>query len=290
MHALNDCTITYTLFYICLLKLFVFANSFYVMLCYEQAFHLSPTLQLFFFIQFNVFLPLSLIRLLYHFVDHCTNKIFIYSRCIRWRRCHHHHRRHRHRLNLCSQWNLHFIFNISQQSTNGYIRAAWLLLVQSSHLFIFHLYGSSLSLSLSFVLSLVIKYSYDSTNTKALLLWYKHIDYSLLHMYELFTFPFFQILVSFVCSLFFCCRWFCHQTLLSVFYICFSSARSFFEIARFLRSIASHLIQLNSFSIVFTIMCAIHSFSMFRFTVALLLFAYIITPKRRFFPIAIRYL
>lgn len=48
-------SITYTLFYICLLKLFVFANSFYVMLCYEQAFHLSLILQPCFFYSIQCF-------------------------------------------------------------------------------------------------------------------------------------------------------------------------------------------------------------------------------------------
>lgn len=125
-----------------------------------------------------------------------------------------------------------------------------------------------------------------------------HIDYSLLHMYELFTFPFFQILVSFIRSfvhffaavgfatkLFFLC-FFCFLYLLFVGLLSFIV----FHHYTFLRSIASHLIQLNSFSIVFTIMCAIHSFSMFRFTVALLLFAHFIIPKRWLFPIAVRYL
>lgn len=238
-----------------------------------------PPQPLFLFNSMFLFL-FRFIRLLYHFADRCANKNFIYSRCIRWCRCHHHRLcccRCRHRFNLCSQWNLHFIFNISQQSTNGYIRAPWLS--PRIYLFFICMVRSFFPFSLSLHCQ---KCSSGSTDTVALLLWLMiqtHIDYSLLHMYELFTFPFFQILVSFirlfarslvvgfVCSLYFCCLWFCHQTLIFARFffalslsICFSSAWRFFIvfsiITRFLRSIASHLIQLNSFSIVFTIMCA----------------------------------
>lgn len=111
-------------------------------------------------------------------------------------------------------------------------------------------------------------------------------------MYELFTFPFFQILVSFIrlyahfplllwrrrrllllvlplnSSLCFLFSFSLSLFLCAVFYICFTSACSFFpSLHVLLHSIASHLIQLNSFSIVFTIHNYVARYILFRCSV-----------------------
>lgn len=154
------------------------------------------------------------------------------------------------------------------------IRVPWLLLVHS-HLFIFHLYGffalfSIVLSSLSLNPSLAIVFFWIVVRPTPKLL------FSMIQTHRLFAYAYvwvvyisilsnLSVVYSFVCSLFFVVAaaavgfttklFFMCVCAFSVFYICFSSACSFFpSLHVLLHSIASHLIQLNSFSIVFTIM------------------------------------
>lgn len=230
MCMLNVCAITNTLFYICLLKLFVFANSCYVILwaslsSFLCVFSVFPNLdcseaRVPFLFSFIV-MPTRFLFIRVVFADadaavltHVLNGIYIpYSTLVNHRQM-------------------------------G-IRAPWLSLV----LCIF--FRSPFQLFVFFFA--FCSSDCGSTEADALLLACKHIHYSLLHMYELFlfTFPFFQILVSFVhfvCSLFLTLYLSTLQCSILSFSCLLSFCCSFISFIIFLRSIASHLIHLNSFS------------------------------------------